>query len=351
MLIAIHNRKGSFSDRWIEHCEVNNVPYKLVNCYDSDIVNQLTDCDGLMWHLTHTDYRAQLFARQLILSLEKKGRKYSRIIILVGILMIKSDKKYLLESIGAPLAESYVFYTKKEVFDFINSTSYPKVFKLRGGAGSSNVVLVKSKYHAVKLVKRSFGKGFHLVNRIYGLKETINKLRKNPNIKTIILTLKVMVRFVFPKQKTSHLLQEQKGYAYFQEFIPNNEFDDRIVVIGKRAIAIRRFNRKNDFRASGSGIIEHDPALFNKESIKIAFDVTRKIGAKSLAFDFIYSKNKAPIIVEISYAFAQGVIYDSCTGYWDDNLNWHDDNVDPQRYIIEDFISSLAEDKVNKQIQ
>lgn len=48
MKIAIHQIKGSFSDRWIEYCNQNNVQFKIVNCYDSDIIEQLKDCDALM---------------------------------------------------------------------------------------------------------------------------------------------------------------------------------------------------------------------------------------------------------------------------------------------------------------
>jgi hypothetical protein len=50
MKIAIHERKGSFSDRWIEYCKKHEICHRIVNCYDSDIIDQLKDCDGLMWH-------------------------------------------------------------------------------------------------------------------------------------------------------------------------------------------------------------------------------------------------------------------------------------------------------------
>ncbi|MDZ7775700.1 MAG: hypothetical protein U5L09_08950 [Bacteroidales bacterium] len=46
MKIAIHNRPGSFSDRWIEYCKKQEIPYKIVNCYDNNIIQQLNDCDA-----------------------------------------------------------------------------------------------------------------------------------------------------------------------------------------------------------------------------------------------------------------------------------------------------------------
>ena len=35
----------------------------------------------------------------------------------------------------------------------------------------------------------------------------------------------------------------EKGYVYFQEFIPDNAFDIRIIVCGKRAFGIKRLER------------------------------------------------------------------------------------------------------------
>lgn len=50
MKIAIADRKGSYSDYWITYCEENNIPFIRVNPYDSDIIDQVKDCDAFMWH-------------------------------------------------------------------------------------------------------------------------------------------------------------------------------------------------------------------------------------------------------------------------------------------------------------
>ena len=54
------------------------------------------------------------------------------------------------------------------------------------------------------------------------------------------------------------LLPLEKGYVYFQDFIPNNDTDTRIVVIGDKIIGERRGVRNGDFRASGSHILLPD---------------------------------------------------------------------------------------------
>jgi hypothetical protein len=340
MKIAIHNRPGSFSDRWILFCQKNKIPYKIVDCYSSDIIIELKDCDGLMWHWNHEDYRDQNFARQLIFSVEMTGIKVFPSFNTCWHFDDKVGQKYLLEAINAPLVPSYTFYNKGEAIKWIDNNTFPKVFKLRGGAGSSNVKLIRDKNAAKRVIRRAFNKGFPLVNRIACFKDRLWILKRDKNSKAIIHVFKGLIRFFYPPEGIS-LLPRQKGYVYFQDFIPNNEFDDRIIVIGDRAIAIRRFNREGDFRASGSGLIKHDSSLFDSKTIKIAFDIAGQISSQCLAFDVLYDKIGNPLIIEISYGFSMGAAYDGCTGYWDRDLNWHEDSVNPQHYIIEDFIDSL----------
>jgi len=61
MKIAIHHREGSFSSKWIEYCQKRRIDFKLVNCLNSDIIKQLEECDGLMWHWSHDDHKSILF--------------------------------------------------------------------------------------------------------------------------------------------------------------------------------------------------------------------------------------------------------------------------------------------------
>jgi glutathione synthase/RimK-type ligase-like ATP-grasp enzyme len=343
MKIAINNRKGSFSDRWITYCINNKISYKLVNCYDSDIVTQLSDCDGLMWHWSQDDYKAQNFARQLIVSIEKMGINVFPNSNNCWHFDDKLGQKYLLESIGAPMVPSYAFYDKITAFEWIDKTSFPKVFKLRGGASSVNVKLIKSKQQARKLVRQSFGRGFPFISRYDSLKDRFWRLKRDKDYSSIVHVAKGFARLFIPSEGST-LLPRQKGYVYFQDFIPKNTFDDRIIIIGNRAIAVRRSVRKNDFRASGSGIKSYKPEQFNSKSIRIAFDIANKLRTQSLAFDFIYDSKNNPYVVELSYCYVIGDFYDSCPGYWDSDLNWHDEAVNPQHFIIDDFIKSLSID-------
>lgn len=132
MKIAIHKRDGSFSDGWISYCEKNNIDYKIVNAFDSDIVEQVKDCDAFMWHHRHADSDA-LFSKQLLYSLEIAGKKVFPNFNTTWHFDDKVGQKYLLESIGVPLVPSHAFYTKTEAKSYINKCNYPTIFKLRGG--------------------------------------------------------------------------------------------------------------------------------------------------------------------------------------------------------------------------
>lgn len=335
--IAIHHRSNSFSKRWINYCEKKGISYKIVNCYDNDIISQLQDCDALMWHHHQAVFKDVLIARRILFALEQAGIKVFPDFNSGWHFDDKVGQKYLLEAIRAPLVESFVFYDKKEALAWIEKSTFPKVFKLSGGAGSANVRLIKSKSQAKGIINRAFGKGFAQYDRIGGLKDRIQKYKAGKG--TFYNVLKGVARLVTPP-RYSRLLPREKGYAYFQEFIPNNDSDIRVIIIGDRAFAVKRFVRKNDFRASGSGEKTYAKHEIDERCVAIAFDINKKLHSQSIGFDFVFDENGNPLIVEIGYGFAIE-FYDPCPGYWDQDLNWHEGFFIPQEWMVEDLLNSL----------
>ncbi|MFZ4455594.1 MAG: ATP-grasp domain-containing protein [Bacteroidales bacterium] len=330
MKIGIHHCEGSFSGRWIDYCVKKNIPYKIVDCYQSDIIDQLSDCDALMWHFHHASSRDVLFAKQLLYSVKASERKIFPDFDTVWHFDDKVGQKYLLEAVDEPLVPSYVFYSKSDALKWINETSFPKVFKLRGGAGSSNVRIVNTKTDAKRLVNIAFGRGFSQYNKWESLKDRIKKYRKGKT--TLFDVIKGFIRLGYTT-KFARIAGREKGYVYFQDFIPNNDHDIRVVVIGDKAFAIKRMVRKNDFRASGSGTLVYEKKHFDDQTIQLSFDIASKLKTQCLAFDFVYQNGK-PLIVEISYGFALNG-YDPCVGYWTSDMNWHEGSFNPQEWMID----------------
>ena len=335
MKIAIHNSKGSFSDRWIDYCQKNNIPFKIVNAYDSDIVEQVKDCSAFMWHHHHANYKDTLFAKQLLYSLQMDGKKVFPDFYTGWHFDDKVGQKYMLEAIDAPLVPSYVFYTKKDALDWIEQTIFPKVFKLRGGAGAANVKLIHTKQQAKKLVKTAFGKGFNQFNKWNYLKERFNKYCKG---KDTLLGICKGIGRLFINTEFAKMHSPEKGYVYFQDFIPNNKFDIRVIVIGDKAFAIKRMCREKDFRASGSGTILYEKGIIDKRCIEQSFIITKKSKAQCVAYDWVFNEQNVPMIVEISYGFSTHG-YDPCPGYWDEKLQYHQEKFIPQNWMIENLLN------------
>lgn len=320
MKIAIHHRSGSFSDHWIEYCKKNNIDYIIVNAYDNNIIDQVKGCDVFMWHHHHANVKDTLFAKQLIYSLETMGVKCFPDFHTVWHFDDKVGQKYLLEAVGAPLVPSYVFYSKKEALTWVEQTEFPKVFKLRGGAGSKNVRLARDKKEAKRLVKRAFGKGYAQTSICNIVSEDLRK-HKESKIRLSRL-FKDIVLYYFAPNSFHKMHSPEKGYVYFQDFIPDNKFDIRVVVIGNKAMGEKRYIREGDFRASGSGKFEY--TQIQEDVLRIAFDFAQKLKLQSVAFDFIFHNNK-PLIVEMSYGFGTHGISHS-GGFYTQDLQWHDDN-------------------------
>lgn len=335
MKIAIHHREGSFSDRWIAYCEQNNIDYKVVNAFDSDIIEQLKGYEAFMWHHHHGQFKDVLTAKRILFALEHSGIKVFPKFETGWHFDDKVAQKYLLEAIDAPLVPSYVFYDKKEASGWAKKTTYPKVFKLKGGAGATNVKLVKNQAEALKLINKAFGKGFAQFDRFNNLKERYNKYKSGQD--TLLGIAKGVGRLAIPpnfaKQQPS-----EKGYIYFQEFIPNEGFDIRVVVInGEKAAAEKRFVRESDFRASGSGKFSYEN--ISSKVIEVSFEIAKTLNLQAVAFDFVIDNNNNPLIIEMSYGFGtKGIL--SAPGYWDNQLKWYEGQFESQELIIDNVINS-----------
>lgn len=336
--IAIHHCEGSYSDRWLEYCQRHRVPHRIVNCYDTNIIEHLAGCGGLLWQWTYGNPKDVLAALRVIRAAEAMGLAVFPSSATCEHYDDKVGQKYLLEAIGAELAPTFVFYDRESALRWIASAKWPKVFKLSRGAGSQNVQLIRSASKARKLVNRAFGAGFRSVAS--GLGDARSKLARHrakgdiwPTVKRLPTTMRGFLQM-------SRQMPRERGYIYFQEFVPNNEYDTRITVIGDRAFGFLRMVRANDFRASGSGVIDFERDRIDTRCVESAFRIAKKLGTQALAFDYIKGPSESLILVEISYTFWANAVFE-CPGYWDSSMNWHDGHHWPQDLILDDMITQV----------
>lgn len=258
----------------------------------------------------------------------------------------KVREHYLLHNHHFPGVPAWIFWDKKSAYDWLENTELPVVFKLKGGASSVNVVLVKDKKYAKLLIDRMFGKGI-----ISGSVPGTLVLRFRDESFLRFARQHLVGRFL----KKVHLMRRSpleivhRNYIYFQSFLPGNKFDTRVMIIGKKAFCARRFNRDDDFRASGSGYDDFTQNDIDKRCIKIAFDISGKLGFQAMSYDFLYDKNNQPLVSEMSYTSPDWTVWSS-PGYWDENLNFHEGHFWPQYCILSDLlgIPSLKQPEMKK---
>ena len=334
MKIAIHKNNTIYTQYWIEYCQNHNIEYKLVDAYDTDIINILSDCDIFMWYFSHLDYRDTSFAKQLIFSLEESGKIVFPNSKTCWHFDDKLGQKYLFESLGINAAKAYAFYDKASALQWAQQQSYPKVFKLRGGAGSSNVMLAKNYNDAKKYINRAFGNGYMPFRGVDNLKNTI-KLYKGNKASIYHLLVSLYRCFVYPTKVFSKFLPKQVGYAYFQDFIPNDGFDYRIETCGNKAIALVRYCRKGDFRASGGHNNSFSKELIPQDVLKLSFEITEKLGMQAASLDFVREKFTGKLyLVEVSYCYGPDADqFDH--GYWTSDGEWHSESFNGINWMIE----------------
>ncbi len=338
MIIGIHDRPGSFSDRWIAYCTAKGIPFRRVNCLATDVVAQCGGLEGLLWHWYHGDPTHLLVARQIIAALEAKGLVVFPNVATCWHYDDKVAQKYLLEAVGAPLIPTWVFTSLQDARRWIAGTTWPKVFKLRCGAGSANVRLVRSRNEAAALCRQASGRGFPAAAGY--LTDIQTRLRKTKTAQEFWVRLARAPQTLLNVLALRRKMTREKGYVYFQEFLPDNTFDTRITIIGDRAFGFMRANRPNDFRASGGGSIIYAPEKLDRRCVEIAFRVADHIGTQSLAFDFLFNPQHEPMIGEISYCYMSSAVH-ACAGHWDHQGIWHAGHVWPEEAILEDFLAAI----------
>jgi glutathione synthase/RimK-type ligase-like ATP-grasp enzyme len=335
-MIAFQKNNSGFSKRWIDYCEVNKIPLKLVDFYDSNIIEDLRECKAVMWHFSHMGHKDFLMAKQLIYALQQSGMKVFPDFNTMWHFDDKVGQKYLLEQAQVPLVKTWVFYDLKNALQWVNDSQFPKVFKLRGGAGSVNVKLVRTEEQGKKLVKKAFGKGFKN-SSLVPFSEVLKKFKGG---KASSIELAKSFARIFIPTNFSKMNGRERGYVYFQDFIPNNLYDIRIIVIDGKAFGLKRFVRENDFRASGSGDFAYEREAFDERCIRISFDTSAKLQLQCAAYDFVFDEKNTPLIVEVSYGFSAEV-YDPCPGYWDEELTWHEGKFNPQAWMVDTVLKGI----------
>lgn len=322
---------NSSAPRWKTYMESMGVQTRGANPFADDFLEQVEGCAGFMWRFGHGSRETEV-ARRIFPVLETvRGLACYPNHQTRWHFDDKVAQALLLKAHGLPTPPTRVFFSELEAIEYIRCARWPQVIKLAGGAGSSNVRLLRSRREAERVLHALFGRGLLTLNMLDALPQSRLELRER---------LGNLARSLGLRREGKHLnWLPQRGYLLLQEFLPRNAFDTRVTVIGDRAFAFRRFNRPGDFRSSGSGLIDHNPRGIEMDVVALAFTTARKLGTQSLAIDGLRREGK-PVIGEISYTYMSGAVR-ACPGYWDHTLRWHEGGMWPEEAQATDFVAAL----------
>ncbi len=321
-------RYDAASGRWKTYLEEAGCLVKWVDVRSPAILSEVEDCDGFMWRWAHFAGMGRI-ARRLLPILERD----------LGLAVYpdqstcwhyddKVAQALLFEALGIPSPRSWIFYDRDLACAWVMEQKFPLVMKLASGAGSENVILVDDHKQAESLINKSF--------EYYDY-----SLRLVPSVglrrRASIFVRNVLQGRPILQRDTGY--EPQTGYVLFQEFLPNNAYDTRITVVGRRAFGFRRWNRPQDFRASGSGRVDYD-------FVRLAFATARRLGMQSCAIDGLW-RGEQPVVAEVSYTYVSGNVHD-CSGHWELDgdpqsgaLRWIDGHMWPERAQVDDFLVRL----------
>ena len=177
------------------------------------------------------------------------------------------DKAAQISVLKKWLPPTHLIQDAGEAMAMVDKMSYPFMSKSLDGASSAGVRLIASPDKAMQEIRKVFRDG---IPSVYN--------------------------------------RRQKGYLIWQDFIPGNECDFRVIITGDRLFGLKRYVREDRPMASGSGNNEPILALDDwraKKAFAAAVEISEAIQTKWMAYDFVFDGDK-PYVLEMSSAWTVG---------------------------------------------
>lgn len=332
---------GNWTNLWVEYAKSQNLEYSTIDLLrEENAIELLRKYDILLWHFDNYNYEEMLEARSILYSAQQMGLKVFPGFNEAWHFDDKIAEMYALQACQAPIPYSRVFYSMDALLKATKDAkiSFPTVAKLRTGSGSHNVKLLHTERELITYAKRMFEKGLNPAPSL--MYKTSSNIRSSHDWKTFIAKGKRIPEFL-RNLKRAKKFPFEKGYVYLQEFIPNDGFDMKVVVIGDKLTGLHRPIRSHDFRASGGGEVNYDRELFTQDLINSAFSTADALGMKCVGFDFVINnRTKKAVIVEMSYGFSASAI-SGMGGYFDRSGLWHEEPVNAPVEIFKNILKEL----------
>jgi len=252
-----HYPKWTKYSRFLEH---NSFEYEFYNIHAHDWIERAKGFDVIIgffssefWHLQ--EMREKYFFLEKFL-----GKTTYPSAEHANLYENKKLEAYITKLHGLPFANTYISHDKEDALHLLETLRYPLVSKIVPGSGSMGVELVHNSTQARRIVERAFSRN--------GRRTYFNSFR-------------------------------QKNYVYFQDFIPNDGYDIRAMVVGEKwGFGYYRKVLEGDFRASGMDLVEKRE--LPEEALQIARQVNEIVKSPMLAVDMVHGLDGQYHIIEYS---------------------------------------------------
>lgn len=326
----------NWSKPWIEFCEINNLEFGVINPFQNNVNALLVNYDIVLWHFSNYSFKDMLIAKNILFTMEKLGKKVFPSIDDAWHFDDKLAETYLLQAINAPIPNSFYFYSLDDVKKRAKNLQFPIIAKLRNGSGSHNVKMLKSAQELMNYAEKMFSTGISSAPSL--LYKASGNIKSAKSLKVFVNRAKRIPEFL-RSLANAKKFNFERDYVYLQDYIKNEGYDLKIVVVGDKLSFIGRNIREGEFRASGGGDLFYSRQHVTMDVISSAFKTSDQLGFNCMGYDYVVdSQSGKGYIIEISYGFSHEALL-SAKGYFDRNGTWFDEPLNVPFEILDNLIN------------
>jgi glutathione synthase/RimK-type ligase-like ATP-grasp enzyme len=248
--------------KWTKYCrflENNEFNYSLYNIHRHDWIEESENYDVVIGLPSNTIFHLQEIRCKYYILETFLGKKCYPSVAHALLYEDKCLEAYISQLTNIPFAKTYITHDKEDALTLAYKLKFPLVHKIVPSSGSYGVELLPTVKKGIKIVREAFS--------VNGRKTHTNLFR-------------------------------QKDYVYFQDYIPNDGYDIRAIVVGNWVFGYYRKTLEGDFRASGMDFVEMRE--LPKEAMTTARKVNDIINSPVLAVDMILGLDGKYHIIEFS---------------------------------------------------
>jgi glutathione synthase/RimK-type ligase-like ATP-grasp enzyme len=266
------------------------VQYEVVNLDRHDWLAAVAPFDVVIWKPAYMGQRMAAHFKEKVYVLEHfLGKLVVPSFDTVWGFESKVAQSYFFAARGIPTPNTFVSFDYADAVSALSQADLPLVFKKSHGGQSRNVQLVESRHQAESLVStRLFQQRWEAARTLW---------RSSP----LRALSSVFQRWFWVKAGQVVSGEERYGVVYWQDFVPGNSADVRILAVGDRfAMGYWRRNRPGDFRASGSELLDLERVI-PENLVRYCLDMNKRFGFDSMAYDILFDQDRF-LLTEMSFA-------------------------------------------------